>query len=549
MIPTEVDVAIVGAGPVGALMGNLLGGRGVRVAVFEREDAPHGSPRAFSCDDEALRIYQQAGLIERLLPTIVQCPEAEFADERGLPFTAIHFKGLDFGLGYNALNFFHQPVLEAILREGLGRFEGASLHLGSEVTAMSQDADGASITVRDVRTGASSEVRARYVLGCDGRRSTARRLAGIELVGSRFAERWIAIAGVLPDPPPTMPLARFVCDPHRPGFVARGPFGQCRFEFMIRPEETAEQMERPEAIARLLAPYVDPGSIEITRASHYTFENKVAPRWRKGRFFLLGDAAHTMPPFMGQGLVSGLRDAANLAWKLDYVLSGAAPDALLDSYEAERRPHVQAMCDTTVTIGHIFLVLNPALASMRNAFIRGISLIPRVYHFIRNMEFKPLPMYTQGFMVGGRRRLRRGGPLSALAGGEANPPEGKLFPQPLVEDEKGRRVLLDDVLGPGFAVLGMSVDPGRFLPAKDPLFGDLDARFLRVLPAGAARMTDPSDIIDVEGKLAAWFKEHDASIAVLRPDHFVFGAAGTAGAEALFQALAAALGRPAAKRL
>jgi 3-(3-hydroxy-phenyl)propionate hydroxylase len=524
----EVDVAIVGCGPVGALMGNLLGRRGLRTTIFEREHTSHGVPRAFSCDDEALRIYQQAGLAGALLPDMTQCPQADFVGPDGLTLATIRFQGLDFGSGYHALNFFHQPALEAVLRAGLARLEGVRLDLGHEVEALREDGSGVTLGVRDRQSGAVADVRARYVLGCDGRRSATRRLIGVELTGSRYAEPWLAVSAIVPDPPPSMPDARFVCDPFRPGFVARGAMGQCRWEFMIRPDEDLTAMERPENFARLLAPYVDPGAITITRASVYTFENKVAARWRSGRTFLLGDAAHTMPPFMGQGLVSGLRDAANLAWKLDLVLRGAAGDSLLDTYEMERRRHTQAMSEISVRLGHVFLARNARVVWLRDRALRALDRVPRVRRFVRDMEFKPLPTHEAGFMRGGRRK--RGAP------------EGTLFPQPLVSSPGRERARLDDALGPGFAVLGLGHDPRRLFPPRfDLLWHDTQTRFFRILPPGEP--AGEGDLIDCEGKLDAWFSQRRATIALLRPDHFVFGAGAAGDAESLASELRDALRR------
>lgn len=529
-LPAEVDLVIVGCGPVGALMGNLLGARGLRVAILEREDTPHGTPRAFSCDDEALRVYQQAGLADRLLADMIECPEAEFVGGDGRPFAVIRFAGLDFGSGFHGLNFFHQPALEAVLREGLARFPTVSLHLGHEALAIDQRDDSVAVTIRPPGGGAPAVLRARYALGCDGRRSAARRLAGIEMAGDRYEEPWIAISGEVDDPPPTMPSARFVCDPHRPGFVARGAMRQCRWEFMLRPGETADTVERPEAVARFIAPYVDPARVRIERASIYTFEAKTAARWRSGRLLLLGDAAHTMPPMMGQGLVSGLRDAANLAWKLDLVLRDVAGEKLLESYEVERRPHVEAMTAISRRIGMVMLVRDPRAAAARDMFFRALGRIPRARRFFRDVEFKPPATLEAGAFVGGGARR-----------GEA---QGTLFPQPMVRGADGREVRLDDALGPGFAVLGMGVDPRAVM--RGALWGELGARFLRVVPAGAAGAAGAGAggegvIEDVDGRLRGWFERYRARVVVIRPDRYVFGAVDEARAGRLEGELRAAL--------
>ncbi|MDI3282373.1 bifunctional 3-(3-hydroxy-phenyl)propionate/3-hydroxycinnamic acid hydroxylase [Polyangium sp. 15x6] len=512
----DVDVAIVGAGPVGTLMANLLGGRGLRVAVLERETTPHGTPRAFSCDDEAMRVYQQAGLDRELARTMYACPEAEFTDANGRAFAKLVFRGLDFGNGFPALNFFHQPTLEAILRRGLERFESVSLRLGHEVVSIDQDAERARLRVRDP-DGRTHELRARYVLGCDGRKSTIRKLSGITYEGRRYEEPWIAISGVMDEIPDTMPLTRFVCDPARPGFVARGTENQCRLEFMLQAGETRETIERPESVARLIAPYVDPAKIRIQRASVYTFEAKTAAQWRKGRIFLLGDAAHTMPPFMGQGLVSGLRDAANLAWKLALCASGHASERLLDTYEEERRPHLLAMTEISIRLGHVFLVRDARAAAVRDAVFRGLDRVGRVRRFIRDMEFKPKPTCDAGMMRGGRRRRGR---FDGAPGVTPRYPEGTYFPQPFVRDAAAARVRLDDALGMGFAVLGFGLDP-REVVRDEPFWEGLGARFFRVLPAGSEAREGA--LVDEDGALERWFVRYEAALAIVRPDRHVFG--------------------------
>jgi 3-(3-hydroxy-phenyl)propionate hydroxylase len=541
----ELEVAVVGCGPVGALLGNLLGARGISVGIFESEPALHRDPRAFSCDDEALRIYQGAGLLEALVADMNQCPSAEFAGADGRPFACIRFAGLDLGSGHHALNFFHQPVLERVLRDGLSRYPMVSLHLGRAVRALRQDADSVTLTVVDGESGAERELRARYVLGCDGRRSTTRRLAGIPMVGSRYEEPWVALSGTVREPPPSMPICRFVCDPRRPGFVARGALSQCRWEFMLLPEDGVDpdaDLRRSGLARRLLAPYIDPDRVELTRATVYTFESKAAARFRDRRVLLLGDAAHTMPPMMGQGLVSGLRDAANLAWKLDLVLRGAAEEALLDTYEQERRPHVQAMSRISERIGSVFMMRNPRLAAVRDRVLRLLDRVPRVHRFTSNAEFKPPPIYEEGAFLDGRHRR-----------GQA---QGTLFVQPFVEDAHGRRLRLDDALGPGFAVLSWAPAgaPARTIEdsvrsSAPRLWEALGARFLRAVPA-AARASGPDEIRDVEGKLAAWFARYQAAVAVIRPDRFVFGALPAAQAQRLGPALRAQahaiIGAPAA---
>ncbi len=500
----DTDVVVVGCGPVGALTANLLGVRGVRTLVVERGTAPHGQPRAFSCDDEALRVYQQAGLREEVAADMYPPPLVEYVSGDGRPFATIALDEIDFGLGSEPLHFFDQPWLEASLRGGLDRFPHVELRTGVELTGLDQDAAGVTVHLRDPATGTGSTVRARYVLGCDGARSATRAAAGIELRGTSYAEPWLAISGDVEPGGVRQPTTRFVCDWRRPAFVSPGAFGTHRLEFMLRASETPEEMTRPETLAALVAPYVDPARFTVTRAVVYTFHHLVAERWRAGRVFLLGDAAHQMPPFLGQGLCSGLRDAANLTWKLAMVIDGVAGDGLLDSYETERRPHTEEMAVTSVRLGRVFLVRNRLAAFVRDTALRAAQAVPRVRRFVRHFEFKPAPVLRKGVLAGGTRR-------GAV---------GTMFPQPTVAVAgEPAPVRLDDVLGAGFAVLGPSVTAATAWTGPP-------ATLIRVLPQGAVATEADGvrEVVDVEGVLTAWFARHGAEVAVLRPDRFVYAA-------------------------
>ncbi|MFY0583788.1 FAD-dependent monooxygenase [Cystobacter fuscus] len=394
----ETDVLISGCGPVGALTANLLGQHGVRTLVLERELVHHGQPRAITCDDEALRIYQSVGFAEVMDAHMYTCPEVELVGASGELFARLGIQETDFGNGYPALRFFSQPYVERVLRQGVARFPHVELRFGQQVEAYTQDAQGLTVTVRDVRLGTEHTVRARYLLACDGGRSTLRRLAGIDMVGSTYDEGMVAVSLLLPEEPPA--VCRMVCDPHRHVFVTRCAGNELRVEYMIREDEKAEDMIRPERIREFISPYVDPDRVTVLRAAPYIFNRRVAARWRDGRMFLLGDAAHLMPPVLGQGLCSGLRDAANLSWKLAAVLHGQADESLLDTYELERRPHAEAMLQASVNMGRLVLTGSRPLAFLRDRVFQAIDRIPRVHRFIRNLEFKPRPLIPRGFILG-----------------------------------------------------------------------------------------------------------------------------------------------------
>ncbi|MDU0293580.1 bifunctional 3-(3-hydroxy-phenyl)propionate/3-hydroxycinnamic acid hydroxylase [Saccharothrix longispora] len=484
------DVVVIGCGPVGALTANLLGARGVRTLVVERGTEPHGQPRAFSCDDEALRIYQQAGLRAEVAEGMYPPSRAEYVNARGRVFAEIALDEVDFGLGAEPLHFFDQPALEAALRRGLDRFPHVTLRTGTELVGLRQQDDRVVATLR--HGGRDTEVEARYVLGADGARSTTRTAAGIALTGSSAAEPWLAVSGEVEPGATRVATTRFVCDWRRPAFVSPGAGGTHRLEFMLRDGEDPKAMTDPATVRELVAPYVDPDRFTVTRAVVYTFHTLVADRWRAGRVFLLGDAAHQMPPFLGQGLCSGLRDAANLTWRIAQVLRGDADDALLDGYEAERRPHTEEMTRTSVRLGRVFLVRDRFAAALRDAVLRAAQAVPRVRRAVRHFEFKPRPV---------------------LPGHRA--PVGTMFPQPDVA-VGGTRVPLDDVLGAEFAVVGPGVDAATALGWRGPV-----SRFVRVVPPGSAAQGDITTVEDVDGALTAWFAEHGTDVVVLRPDRFV----------------------------
>ncbi|HEV3050583.1 MAG TPA: bifunctional 3-(3-hydroxy-phenyl)propionate/3-hydroxycinnamic acid hydroxylase [Longimicrobium sp.] len=505
-IQMDTDVAIVGCGPVGAVAANLLGLQGLRVMVLERETVPHGQPRAFSCDDEALRVYQAAGLVDQVRAHMARASVVHYTGVDGREFAQIDIAGLDFGNGFPPLNFFYQPTLEAELRRGLERFPHVELHPGREVTAIAQDAGGVTVEVRAVDGEERWTVRARFVLGCDGARSTVRRLAGIGLTGDSYPDRWLAVSGQ-PEDEGAMRIrdATFVCDPDRPTFVAEGAENDFRMEMMVNPGETDAQLEDPQNVARLISRYVDPARFRITRSVVYAFHNMVAERWRDGRIFLVGDAAHQMPPMMGQGLVSGLRDAANLTWKLALVLRGAADDRLLDSYETERRPHVKAMANASVGMSKIFLARTRWTAALRDRIFTAIQRVPRIRRAIRNMEFKPAAVYARGaFIYGGRKGKRD--------------PHGLLFPQYPV-GTPGGTVLSDAVLGDGFALVVYAADAAA---ARHEAWERVGARIVTLLPAGSVPRGDA--VVDETGKIGAWFAARGVQCALVRPDRFVFAA-------------------------
>jgi 3-(3-hydroxy-phenyl)propionate hydroxylase len=531
MSSEAVDVLIVGCGPVGGIAANYLGQQGVRTLVVDRDLKMFSIPRAFSCDDEAQRNFQAAGLQGELAVKLWRCNNMDYIDGDKQVLGSVAFGELDFGLGHPPLCFFSQPQLEAVLRQGLQRFPHVELRLGYEVVSFTQDADFVTAQLKERRTGRIRDVRARYVLGCDGAHSAVRRQMGVAMEGTSYEEPWIAISGTMPSTEPV--FTYYVCDPERPGFVTRSVDNEVRMDLLVKENERTERIEQPDFIEKLLAQYVDPKQVKIQRASVFTFQSKVAERWRVGRAFLLGDAAHLMPPFMGQGLCSGLRDAVNLTWKLALVLRGAAGEPLLETYERERREHAVNMIEATIKMGQVFLSQNRAVAAVRNSLLKLLFRIPRTRRFLRNWEIKPKIILDQGFLAGGRRR-------------KGDVPEGMYFPQPQVGLPGGGSLQLDDVFGPRFAVLSLASAAEPVRGAAEALARELEGQYLRVLPADRAGEARAGDVVDTEGKLAAWFTQHGSDTAVVRPDRYVFGGSSGPAIEKLREELRGFIQRPSA---
>ncbi|HEX6568601.1 MAG TPA: bifunctional 3-(3-hydroxy-phenyl)propionate/3-hydroxycinnamic acid hydroxylase [Acidimicrobiales bacterium] len=368
-----VDVAVVGAGPVGTALAILLAQRGRSVALLERWPEPYPLPRAVHLDHETARILQACGLGADLAAITEPAEVYEWRNATGTTLLRFGRKGPGLS-GWPQSSMFNQPALERLLAARAGALPGIDVLRGREVTAL--DADDTGVTVRHRPTGTGADLargegtemdarvtRARYVVGCDGAGSTVRALMDAPVADLGFFHDWLIVDVVLHEPRVFDPLNLQVCDPARPSTAVSGGPGRRRWEFMRLPGERIDDLDREEVAWRFLAPWdVRPDNAMLERHAVYTFQARWAERWRRGRLFLAGDAAHQMPPFAGQGMCSGLRDGAKLAWKLDMALVGRAGDPVLDSYEAERRPDVCAVIDFSMQLGKVICVADPAAA-------------------------------------------------------------------------------------------------------------------------------------------------------------------------------------------
>ena len=346
------DVVIVGRGPVGSTLANLLGLCGLRTLVLEREAKAYHLPRAVHFDDECMRVFQTAGLSEAMLPHLILSPGMRFVDANGRLVLDWQRSAELTPMGWHLSYRFHQPDLEQVLNNGLERWPGVTVRNRCDVFGIEQDQSFVLVRYEDLGTGQLAAVRASYVIGCDGARSLVRRFIGSGMDDLGFHERWLVTDILLKRERPDLgDYSIQFCDPQRPATYIRGTGNRRRWEITIHPDEDALAAVEPERVWQLLAPWITPEDAEIERAAVYTFHSAIAKQWRHGRLLLAGDSAHQTPPFLGQGMCAGIRDAANLAWKLHRVLRGKAQPDLLDTYQTERAPHVREFIELAVRLG------------------------------------------------------------------------------------------------------------------------------------------------------------------------------------------------------
>ena len=466
------DAAIIGFGPVGATLAHLLAQQGLSVLLLDREAAAYHLPRAVHVDDEVMRIFQGIGLAPAILPDTHVSPGMRFVDAGGRLLMDWSRPMAPTPQGWHASYRVHQPALERVLRDALATRPGVTCETATEVTAVAPDTEGVTLaTTRGPR-------RAAWVIGCDGARSFLRGVIGGGMEDLGFDERWLVIDLILTRPRPELGdhSVQF-CNPARPATYVRGVGDRRRFEITLHPDEAPGDRLAAAEVWRLLADWITPEDARLERSAIYTFRSAVARRWRDGRLLIAGDAAHLTPPFMGQGMCAGLRDAANLGWKLARVQRGEAPAALLDSYQAERAPHARAYIETAVRLGG--LINTRAMAAALG-----------------------------GGGEDGPVRMRSIAP--ALGGFTA--PLGRPVPQPVLADGRW----LDDRIGPRFAVL-LHPEAAAALDA-----GVMD----RLAARGAALVADPA--------LAPWLGTLDAAAALVRPDRQLLALARDAAGVAAF---------------
>ena len=496
------DVVIIGCGPVGAFAANLLGRAGLSVLVLEREAELHPLPRAVHIDHEMMRLFQSAGVIDRVLGDMRDTDGHLHvgADHGVIRYMGTVGKPRPYGWANDY--FFYQPELEAHLREGFAALPEVELRLGAEFTGLAQQGDA--VTVRYVAANSAQEASARWVIACDGSRSPVRKALGVALDDLDFEEPWLVVDAEVEGPVSFPPIAGvpadadlqrlsvMMCDPRRPATIVPGRGNHRRWEFMLLPGEDDQAMTAPDKVGELVGAWMKDVSHRIVRAATYRFHGLVALRWQVGNVFLAGDAAHQTPPFFGQGMCHGLRDVANLAWKMAAVVHDGADPRLLATYQPERDPHVRAVIGAAVAAGRYICLLDPAEAAARDADLRSKAAAG-----VAETAAGLIP------------------PVAAGGGMAGTPGAGERFIQPALDDR-----LLDDVTGDGW----------RLFVRDETVPG---------LRGGVSRI-DAATLAD-GGAVLAWLDAHAVDAVLLRPDHYVFGTA-TGSAAPLIAARDRALG-------
>ena len=510
------DVAVIGYGPVGATLAGLLGRAGLTVGVFDKAGAIYPQPRAVGFDHDAMRLFQRMGAAQALAPHIADFRDSCYYGADGQLIRKVARLPPPFPLHWAPNYTCDQPAVEAVLRATVDAMPAVDVHLDSCLTGLHDDGQGVRFAVREEPAQSTQHYSAAYLVGCDGASSTVRRSIRAELASMAYDEPWIVVdLHVDPAYLDQLPQTNVqYCEPQRPSTYIVCPGNHRRWEFMVLEGEPREGELSEQRLWALLQRWVDPAHARIWRAAAYRFHALVARQWDSGRVFLAGDSAHQTPPFLGQGMCQGLRDAGNLAWKLAMVVQGRADTRLLQTYTEERRPHVQATTLLAKEIGYLLSERDPLRARARDA-----RLLAEGGGSARTLiRQEMIPGITHGLIAADA-------PLA-----------GVTLPQPRVRNADGRNCLLDDLHEPVFQILASR---RADIPGLRELAQAAGVALVVVCNgSGAAGDDPPESVSDLDGLLLPWFEAHGVQGVLARPDHYVYGGfTDLAGARSLLHML------------
>lgn len=478
------DVVIVGAGPVGLTFANFLAQFGHTVCVLEKEKSLFPTPRAVAVDDESLRIWQQIKLVKKMSPFLEFGNEGDeiltYHDARGKKLMSLFQHGKQYGYAKGAVILQHE--IDKILLNGLKRFPNqADVFFDYEVQSCNQTKE--SVTVCAIHSRKQICLRGKYLIACDGGKSTIRKQLGIRMNGFTYPQSWLIVDTI--EERKNRIGAEVFCDPYQPIATIPLPKDHRRFEFFLKEKREANSFSKSE-VKEFLNRQKNFKIKKILRHLVYTFNARVAEKYRLGRIFLAGDACHVTPPFAGQGLATGLRDSANLSWKISECLNGNFSDDLLNTYEQERRPHQEKMINLAVSLGKFMTPTNKFSAFLHGMIMRIVSKITFLKNWIELRGQSIQPIYNSGFIKKGN-----------LA--------GRYFPQPILKNK-----LFDELLGDRFTIVSIGAPIDNFLTKSE--INEWEHRNAKFLTLTEQQKYLFSDFIDLS-------RQH---LMIIRPDKFIY---------------------------
>jgi 3-(3-hydroxy-phenyl)propionate hydroxylase len=526
----RTSVLIVGAGPAGLTLANLLGLYGTAAIVVERNAALSDVPKALMIDDEYFRLLDTLGLADDIKQHCAFPVGMKYYAMFGFPIATID--GHVTANRFAARSATWQPALEQALLQNLLRFPSVSVRFEQTLSTIEECADGVRARVVDAN-GVNTEIVAQFLVGADGARSTVRKLLNIEFEGTTLSAQRHVVVDVADDPDGDL-VGKLILNPALPSTSLPLAYHGRRYEFKIKPDVDAEQVLANASVRRLISRFRNVDDLKIIRKTVYTFHGRIAKRFRKGSAFLIGDAAHAMPPFGAQGMNSGARDANNLAWKLAAVADGHANSALLNTYDQERRDQVAGTIAVSVRQGRLVNTASYAGALLRDLVFVALSIAPSIKRYIAQMKYIPKPFLRAGLVLGVPTRDER----TVL---------GHILPQPDVRNLDGTPQLLDKLVGPNFAVLAIEPDTTKPISGVDhPLWRTLGTQFLSlhwsVSPPPAIVGFRPLRVVSPHFDHV--LERHRGRFLIVRPDRLVAAIVGAADLEDAANTLARLIGAP-----